>query len=329
MNVDFRPIPLLGGAHVQTVFGTLLNYWVPGLPARQRVLRLPDGDALLLFDSRPRHWQPGGPIALLIHGLSSSHRAGNIVRLGRLLVRQNIRVVRMDLRGAGWGMRFARRTYTAASSDDVRAAAEEVLRWSPGSPLVLAGLSLGGNIVLKLAGEAGHRPLPGLAAVAAANPPIDLTACSVLLARPSNLFYTRYFARNLIRHVRLHRRIFRDLPTIDFPWPLTLREFDEIYTAPSWGFADAADYYRRGSALPHMEHINVPTLIVTARDDPFVDTEPIASLPRRPEREIRIAPHGGHLGFVGFSEGGYTRWVEPQLADWIVRTLAAGASIRR
>jgi predicted alpha/beta-fold hydrolase len=321
MSVEFTPVRFIKGPHAQTILGVLLNYWQPSLPSRCRSVRLADGDRLMLYDSLPRGWQAGDPVALLVHGLSGCHRSGYLARLGRLLQRNGIRVVRMDLRGAGLGVRYARQTYNAACSDDVRAAADDVVRRCPGSPLVLVGYSLGGNIVLKLVGEAVARPLPALTAVAAVNPPVDLEACSAMLSRPANRFYNRYFASALVRQVLQHRRYFPDLPAVEFPSNLTLRQFDELYTAPRGGFADSTDYYRRASSVALLANITLPTLILTARDDPFVAVEPLAALRPRPGLDVRIAGFGGHLGYLGWNGDRRIHWAEPQVADWIIHTL--------
>src|SRR5262249_47580085 len=154
------------------------------------------------------------------------------------LLPQRFRVVRMDLRGCGQGAALARRTYNGACSDDVRAAAEKIGTWSPASPLVLIGFSLGGNIALKLAGEAADNPLPGLERVVAVAPPIDLVRCSALLSAPRNRLYELHFVRSMIRQVRCHQRHFPDLPVVRIPYRATLRQFDDLYTAPRGGFAN-------------------------------------------------------------------------------------------
>src|SRR5262249_35064204 len=148
----------------------------------------------------------------------------------------------------------------------------------PGSPLLLIGVSLGGNLALKLAGESADRPVPGLAGVGVLAPPIDLERCSDLLALPRNRVYEQRFARDLVRSARRRQYSFPDLPPVRFPDLLTVRGFDDLYTAPRSGFADAVDYYRRASSLPLIPHIPVPTLILTARDDPFIAVEPFERL---------------------------------------------------
>src|SRR5262245_48609747 len=112
----FRPLPLLGNAHVQTLLGHFLAARLPSLPARARAIPLPDGDRLVLHDSVPPNWRPGDRVALLVHGLGGCHRSGTVRRLAALLLPARLRVVRLDLRGAGRGAALARRTYYGGCS---------------------------------------------------------------------------------------------------------------------------------------------------------------------------------------------------------------------
>jgi predicted alpha/beta-fold hydrolase len=315
---EFRPLPLLSNPHLQT----LLGHWLPGpglnRPTRAHVLRLPDGDALVLHDTTPAGWRPGGPVAVVLHGLSGSHASAGVVRVAALFLERRLRVVRLDLRGAGKGLPLARVGYHGGRSDDARAALAEVHRWAPASPLLLAGLSLGGNIALKLAGEAADDPVPGLARVAALGPPIDLGRCAALLAQPRNRLYETYFLRDLIAEARQRQRHFPDLPPLRFPRRMTMRLFDDLYTAPRCGFADALDYYRRASALPLVPRINLPALVLTARDDPFIAVGPFEELKAPPNVAVRILPYGGHLGFLGWDGAGGIRWAERRVVEWLL-----------
>jgi predicted alpha/beta-fold hydrolase len=316
---DFRPLPLLRNPHVQTVLG----HWLRGPrlrhPARPHVVWLPDGDGLVLHDTVPAGWRPGDRVAVLVHGLGGSHASAHVQRVARRLVARRLRVVRMDLRGAGKGLPLARHGYHAGRSDDVRAALDEVHRWSPASPLLLLGISLGGALVLKAAGEAAGRPVPGLVRVAAMAPPIDLARCAALLAQPRNRIYERNFVRDLVALARRRQLYFRDLPPLRFPRRMTLRLFDDLYTAPRGGFADAGDYYRRASALTLIPRITVPTLILTARDDPFVAVEPFEELTPPAGVEVHVLPWGGHIGFLGWDGAGGIRWGERRIIDWLLQ----------
>jgi len=317
----FRPLPFLGNPHVQTIVGSYFRGPIPPLPVRLSTVRLTDGDQLVLYDSKPPGWCPGGVMALLVHGLGGSHRSTYEQRLAALLLPHGIRVVRMDMRGAARGLPLARGTYNGGCSEDIRAVVAELRCWDPAARVVLVGFSLGGNIVLKLAGEAAARPVPGLEAVAALNPPIDLEACSRLIGLPENRIYDRHFAQLLVQQVHRQRRFFPDLPPIHLPPEPTLWEFDDLFTAPRGGFRNALDYYRRCSSAPLVPAIQVPALLMTARDDPFVAAEPFERLPSRPNIAVRIEAHGGHLGYVGRDGRGRYRWAEPRLAEWIVETM--------
>jgi uncharacterized protein len=317
---SFRPLPFLGNPHAQTLLAHLWPAPRPRFATQMRIVRLPDGDRLAVHDSTPPGWHDGQGVVLLVHGLGGCHRSGYMVRLTLRLLRHGVRVLRLDLRGVGAGAALARRTYHGGCSGDLRAVALDLQRDSPASPLVLVGMSLGGNLVLKLAGEAGGDPVPRLHAVAAIAPPVDLTLCAVMLARLP--FYDRYFARQLVKQVRQHQLNFPDVAVPRFPRRLTMRLFDELCTAPRWGFADALDYYRRASALPLLGQIRVPTLILTARDDPFIAVEPFEQLPAHPNLEIHIARHGGHLGFLGSDGAGGLRWAERRVVNWVLRILS-------
>jgi uncharacterized protein len=318
LSGDFRPLPFLGNPHVQTLLGNLLPAPRLRYPTRERIVRLADGDGLVLHDTVPQNWQPGGRIALLVHGLGGSHRSGYMRRVARLLLPHGLRVVCMDLRGCGRGLPLARRPYHGGCSDDVRAAVAAIRSWDPASGVTLIGFSLGGNIVLKLAGEAAERAVDGLERVAALAPPADFERCAALLAEPRNRFYEQYFVRGLLEQVSQRKRFFPEEAAIRFPRRLTMRQFDDLYTSPRCGFDDAAHYYRTAACLPLLQHIVVPTFILTARDDPFIAAEPLERLATPPNMEVLIRDRGGHLGFLGRSGAGGFRWAEQRIAEWVI-----------
>jgi predicted alpha/beta-fold hydrolase len=314
----FRPLPFLGNPHVQTLLGALL----PGprflYATREHPVSLPDGDQLLLHDSFPPGWREGGRIVLLIHGLGGCHRSAHVQRLARLLAGRRLRVVRIDLRGVGRGMALARRPYHGGLSADVRAALAAMHAWSPRSPLAMVGLSLGGNLALKLAGEAADDPVPGLDRVVALSPPIDFIRCAALLAQPRNRFYECYYLRHLLAQLRRRQRHFPAAPHLIFPHRMSMRLFDDLFTAPTWGFTGAEDYYRRASSLPLLERIKIPSLVLTARDDPFIAVQPFEDLLRSTSLKIHIIDRGGHVGFIGHDGAGGIRWAERRVAEWVI-----------
>lgn len=281
------------------------------------MLLLPDGDRLVVHDSVPPTWQAGQRVVVLVHGLGGCYQSGSMRRAAVSLFRRGIRVVRVNLRGAGPGLGLSRLLYNAGCSPDIRHVIEEVGRWAPGSPCFVVGFSLGGNIVMKLAGEATVHPLPNLAGVAAVSAPLDMIRCCAMLAQPSNRLYDRYYVRRLVAQVERLQSLVPEVPRTTFPRQLTLRQFDEIHTAPRWGFADALDYYGKAQALPWVPRIEVPSLLITARDDPFIDAESYEALPKSPRQQVVITQRGGHLGFLGPDGAGGSRWAERRVEDWV------------
>ncbi len=314
---EFRPLPLLSNPHVQTLLGNLLNGRHRFDADREHILRLPDGDALVLHDAVPPGWQVGGPVVVLVHGLTGSHASPHLVRTGSVLYGKGLRVVRIDMRGAGKSLPLSRGCYHGGRSEDIRAALEEVHCLAPGSPISLVGVSLGGNLVLKLAGEAAERPVAGLARVLALAPPIDMMRCAALLHERRNRMYANFFLRDLIGDAQKRQQHFPDLPPLNFPRRMTVRLFDELYTAPRGGFEGADDYYRRASSQPLIPRIQVPTLVLTARDDPFIAAEPFEEVKPPGHVEVRVVKHGGHLGFLGWDGAGGIRWAERRIIDWV------------
>lgn len=313
--LPFRPLPLLGNSHLQTLLGFLL-------PVRARHLSVPrhvelaDGDRLVLHDSVPEGWVSGDRIALLVHGLGGCAGSGHMLRAAARLLPLGVRVVRLDLRGCGHSERLCRGLYHGGCSDDVRAAAAAVHRWSPTSPIVLVGFSLGGNIVLKAAGEADEHPMPGLAGVAAVAPPIDLERSISKLARPCNRWYEQYFLRLMVRHARRWQRTFPELLPVEFPTKLTVPQFNELFIAPLHGYRRAADYYEEVSSMPLIGQIRVPGLVLASRDDPFIATEPFEEIDPPANVELEMVDQGGHLGFLGWDGAGGIHWAERRVAHW-------------
>jgi predicted alpha/beta-fold hydrolase len=190
---------------------------------------------------------------------------------------------------------------------------------SPASPLLLLGISLGGKLALRVAGEMPEHPVPGLVRVATLSPPLDLELCGRLLARPTNRVYEEIFVRCVLDDARRRQRHFPDLPPLRFPpGRLTFRVFDEHYTAPRCGFAGAVDYYQRVSIASLLARIAVPTLILTARDDPFIAVEPFEKATLSAQVALRIVAQGGHIGFVGPDGAGGIRWGERRMVDWVL-----------
>jgi len=294
-----------------------------------REVALSDGDRLVIRESVPLGWESPRPTAVLVHGLAGSADASYLVRVGRRLFSLGVRVVRVNLRGAGEGFGLARGIYHAGRSDDLREVVNFLEARNPGSPIALIGFSLGANLVLKLAAEAGAVPLRGLDCVLAANPPIDLAACARLMLRRENRLYDWNFVRWLrATVVQLHDR-FPDLGPPRLEGVKTLYDFDDRYTAPRNGFGSADVYYERCSLTNALAQIEVPGLIVHAMDDPFVSYEPLRDAQRSRHLEVELIRHGGHLGYLSRRPWeGDRRWLDARLTVWLKSHWGGTDSVR-
>jgi predicted alpha/beta-fold hydrolase len=188
----------------------------------------------------------------------------------------------------------------------------------------VVGYSLGGNLTIKLAGELAAHPDVPVFAVAAISPTIDLERCVRAIERASNIAYQFNFVRNLKRRMRRMAAKWPgryDIQRLGSIW--TIRAFDEVYTAPSHGYAGASDYYHRASAMRVVDRIRIPALIITAEDDPFVPAaqfdEPMVR--DNPHVAVRVERRGGHCGFAADTgeDDGY--WAETTALRFLTRAL--------
>ncbi len=315
----FVPHPWIKGGHRQTIFARLWSWPRPRLDSTYAEVDVGHGDFVSVLDSIPPGWEPGDPAAVLVHGLGGCARSPYMVRVGKRLVdRCRVRVVRMNLRGAGSGFGGARSYYHSGKTTDLRQVVAWLARRAPASPITLVGFSLGANVVLKLAGESATDPVEQLGGVVAANPPVDLEACCRQIQQPSNRLYDRNFVRLLQGEVsRLHAR-FPELGTVDLKSAQSLLAFDDLYTAPRNGFLHAHDYYQQSSANRWISQIQVPGLIIHALDDPFIPPGAFTSIRFPTSVTLELVPHGGHLGYWSHRPwDGDRRWLDARITRWI------------
>jgi predicted alpha/beta-fold hydrolase len=314
----FEPHPWIKGPHLQTIIGRYWPWPRHRLASTPAEVDLGDGDRALVLESIPEGWSSGDPCAVLVHGLGGCARSPYVVRVGQKLVAQGIRVVRMNLRGAGAGFGLSRSFYHSGKTEDLRAVVNWLAARAPGSPIALVGFSLGANLVLKLASEAPEQPLEGLDCVIAANPPLDLLASCRMIQQRHNRIYDRNFLRNLRAEIaRLHAS-FPDLEPVNLSSARSLIDFDELYTAPRNGFRDAAEYYARSSAGPLLHRIEVPGLVIHAADDPFIPPEPFEAAKFPSRLALELIPGGGHLGYLSRHPWkGDRRWLDARISTWL------------
>ena len=322
----FRPgeyRPLFTGGHKMTLYAWGKPRHFPRLP--RPVPRYFDvaEDARVLAHC---HWHPKAwehPTLILLHGLEGSSHAHYMIGLSDKAWAAGWNIVRLNQRNCGGTEHLSRGLYHSGLTHDVRFVMRELIDVDGITSLAVAGYSLGGNLTLKMAGDFGEDAPPQLKAVCAVSPTLDLACCVEALERRSNHIYEWNFVRNLRGRMRRKAAAF---PTDYDLKPLgsvrTVRQFDEAYTAPHHGFHGASDYYHRASALRVVDRIRIPTLILTAADDPFVPPEPFRdpALAGNPNVTVVITEHGGHCGYVEKSSAGYDGyWAEREIVRFIDR----------
>ncbi|WP_181416587.1 YheT family hydrolase [Nitrospira lenta] len=303
------------------------RYWPRDLSLRQ----IPQHERLFTTEPGTQllglcHWQPRpaeSPTLVLVHGLEGSADSHYMRGITAKAYRRGFNVVRMNQRTCGGTEHLTPTLYNSGLSGDCRKIVRELASVDHLTHIWLVGYSMGGNLVLKAAGELAGT-VPALAGTVAVCPNIDPTQCVAALEQPRNWIYHYHFLS------RLKARMKRKAGLFPGKWDLramgsmkTISQFDDYYTARDGGYRDGADYYDRAGARHVLHQIAVPTLIVTAQDDPFIPY----SLFTRPElmenQSITLlAPrHGGHCGFFSVSQTGEDAyWAENRIIEFVSRT---------
>ena len=301
------------------------------LPAEMR--GMPEAVALdRLLPSRVLchcHWQPAPREAVtvvLLHGLEGSSHSGYVVSNARRLWHAGMNVVRMNMRNCGGTDALSPSLYHSGLSGDASAVLEWCIRRELPS-VVLAGYSMGGNLVLKAAGELGAEAPPGFRGVVAVSPPMDLRDSADALHHWTNRIYERRFLRNLKARYRRKVQLFPAVFQRDrLQGVRTIRDFDEFVMTPYCGFHGADDYYHRAGAARVLDRIAVPTLVVHALDDPFIRlTAETRAILLADANVTRVEPaHGGHCAFLEDPAPGYDGlWAEDKLLRFVQKVALA------
>ena len=325
----FEPHPLLRNPHAQTLAAAFLPRRFPRLrPSVARDFETEPGTRI----RGQCHWQAAPrerPTLVLVHGLEGSSESGYMLGLAERAFAAGWNAVRLNQRNCGGTESLTPTLYNSGLSGDYRAVLDELIERDLLPEIFFAGYSMGGNLVLKMAGEFGGRAPRQLSAVAGVCPTIELGVCSDAVALPRNFIYQEHFVRNLKSRMRRKAGLF---PGKFDPSPMarvrTMREFDDKITAKYCGFRDATDYYARSSALRVAAEIQVPALIVTSQDDPFVPFASFSNAELTNNAHITlIAPErGGHCAFISRYAGDARFWAEACLMEFFASRASQSAS---
>ncbi len=298
---EYSPAWWLPGAHAQTLWGKLFRR-DPLQPTVVERWDTPDTDFLDIHRLRASSTSPSARLVVL-HGLEGTIRSYYAQALLSEAGSRGWAADMLIFRSCGNELNRTRRFYHSGETTDLAFVIDRLLNEFPEQPLVLAGVSLGGNVLLKYLGERGTELPPQVRAAAAVSVPFDLGRSSRYIDRGFSRIYQRHFLRSLRRKAIGKLERFPDLvPPERLASIRTMYDFDNIMTAPIHGFRDADDYYSRSSSLGWIGRISIPTLLLSAVDDPFLPPavldEVRSEAKRNPALELDFPRHGGHAGFI-------------------------------
>lgn len=319
--VPFVPRRGLRNGHLQTILGNFFPRPPFYLPCVEEAVEVDEADGSRVLCHC--HWQAETVRAerltvVLLHGLEGSSDSRYIRGIAARAWEAGMNVVRMNMRNCNNTEELTPTLYHSGRSGDVGAVVDHFTARFGLQRVALVGYSMGGNMVLKLAGEWGSRP--PLFAVAAVCPAIDLAAGSDALHEPKNRLYEMRFLRGLMRRFRRKAELFPGIYQTDGVGPIgSIREFDDKIVARYCGFRDADDYYYRSASARVIDGITVPTLIVAAQDDPFIRMYPEtrARVLANPQIHYVETRHGGHCAFLSHDTGNEIHWAEAMVVRYL------------
>jgi uncharacterized protein len=288
----------LPNGHLQTIIPSLFRR-VGGLPYRRERIETPDGDFLDLDWIAPE--RPSDSLLIISHGLEGDSKRGYVKGMARAFLEKGAHALAWNYRSCSGEPNKLPHFYHSGATQDLEQVVQHALAKGVYRRIILSGFSLGGNLTLKYLGEQGDRLPKEVWKAAVFSVPLDLASSSRQIGLRANRIYEQRFLKRLRR--KLQDKLLLQPGSLDLR-PLkqirTLWDFDDRYTAPLHGFRDAADYYSQCSSLTFVAHIRIPTLIVNAKNDPFLSPEcyPEEQLEGHPFVRFEAPAEGGHVGFL-------------------------------
>jgi predicted alpha/beta-fold hydrolase len=323
----FTPTGWLRNPHCQTIYGSLIRR-LPALALRRERFETPDHD----FIDVDFYGEGDLPLVILLHGLSGSSQSNYIKGLQVALLQQGFRTAALNFRGCSGEFNRSSRCYHSGETGDIDFLYRTLRQREPKTPLAAVGFSLGGNVLLKWLGEQGNHL--NLFAATAVSVPFVLSECASKLDTGFSRLYRANLLAELKDYVRLKQqhleqlgltkeadtlRQLGDLDNINSFW-----QYDDRVIAPLYGFNNVEDYYTQSSSRQFLHAITVPTLLIQAKDDPFMIKSVIPTLAElSPSTLLDMTQRGGHVGFIsGHHPFRLNYWLEQRIPAFLIQKLA-------
>ncbi len=308
---SFNPPWFLHNPHLQTILANVLHPSPPQVS--HEIVELADGDQLRIA----RGTSQGPDTVLVLHGLEGSLKSAYAQRLMNYLNTNQIPAVFMYFRGCDGKPNRLIRSYHSGETGDLRSVIH-YLKKTGSERIALVGYSLGGNVTLKYMGE--HSTDPTVVCACAVSVPLLLDVC----ANRMNRGFSKLYQHTLLQRLK-HKVIQKEQQLVEAGYSTELKsirnfiQFDDRFTAPTHGFEDAMHYYRSCSSRQFLKHIDKPTLIIHAKDDPFMTTEVIPeTVELSPSTTLELAEYGGHVGFISGTLFKPKYWLEPRVMTFLI-----------
>lgn len=322
-DVAFVPHPWFQNAHAQTLAGNFQRRRNLLPPAEDRLFTVEE-DAQILCHC---HWQDNRAqriTLVIVHGLEGSSDSRYVIGTGSKAWKHDWNVVRMNMRNCGGTEMLTPTLYHSGMSSDVGAVVRTLIEQDRLQKIAIAGFSMGGNLVLKMAGEWASNVPTEVKAVAGISPAIDLGVSADALHSRGNRLYEWKFMQGLRSRIKRKAELFPDRYDVGYLQGVrTIREFDDRITARYSGFTGADDYYARAASATVIDKITVPTLVIHSKDDPFIKLTAAsrAKLENNPHIQLIETEHGGHCAFLAQPNGNGDdgRWAEKRLIEFIAQ----------
>ncbi|MHA7863246.1 YheT family hydrolase [Flagellimonas marinaquae] len=305
LSSDYTPPLLFKNGHFATIYSGIIRS-VNGVVQKRERITLSDGDFLDLdwSDSLTETQK----LVVLLHGLEGDAQRPYITGSAKILNQNGYDACAVNYRGCSGEPNVKYRSYHSGATEDLIEVLNHILNTRPYSEIYLKGFSLGGNLLLKYLGEGNDVPKELKGAVAVSVPCNLHDSCKQLLSS-KNILYAIKFKGNLLGKLRQKQQMFPEkISDNDIKRIKTLKDFDDIYTSQAHGFEDALDYYKKSSSLQFLPHIQVPSLIINAKDDSFLGPEcyPVKETDKNTKLFLEMPSYGGHVGFWGKNNITYT-----------------------